>query len=405
MKKSLKKVIGINALICVLTIPAVAAADWSINTVNTPQLTENITDYSLHVNDSNRIAGYVSNLFVNSRDEIEGELKSFITGSNGAGITEITTSIPGVRDSVRAINNLGKVAGDSNGRLFTSAIDGQVNILNIPLLNNRFVSPGDINNSGQLVGRAIIDSNFSAFTTGPNGVGVINLNQSDWRYSNATTINDSGQVAGWFQSSTAIGDYLVMGHAFITGPNAVGITDIGTLYGRNYSQALDINESGQAIGIYFNKVDSSGPSNNAFITGPNGSDMTALGTLGGRFAKPTSINDAGQVVGWAQTADGHTHGFIYTNGGMIDLNLLDAVVSAGWTDIFPTDINNNGLIVGSGLLHGQRAPFMLHFTNDTQFTPNPIFLPVPEPSIYMMLLAGLGLLGFVSKRHVNKKFI
>jgi len=46
---------------------------------------------------------------------------------------------------------------------------------------------------------------------------------------------------------------------------------------------------------------------------------------------------------------------------------------------------------------------LLSYTPDTVFTPNPIFIPpppppIPEPETYFMLLAGLGLLGFVAQR-------
>ena len=46
----------------------------------------------------------------------------------------------------------------------------------------------------------------------------------------AIAINDAGQVAGMFHTAERL--Y----HAFITGPNGVGVTDLGTL-GGNFSQA------------------------------------------------------------------------------------------------------------------------------------------------------------------------
>ena len=123
--------------------------------------------------------------------------------------------------------------------------------------------------------------------------------------------------------------------------------------------------------------------------------MTDLGTLGGRDSFALGINDSGEAVGIAQTATGEWHSFLYSHGGITDLS----VVAAGWTDLVTFSINNNGQMVGSGFHNGNTEAFLLSYTPDTVFTPQPIFIPaVPEPETYLMLLAGLGLIGFLARR-------
>ncbi|NBQ70249.1 MAG: hypothetical protein EBU46_16010, partial [Nitrosomonadaceae bacterium] len=134
----------------------------------------------------------------------------------------------------------------------------------------------DINDSGQVVGWSDTASgDASAFITGPNGIGIINLGSlgGDIRdHSGAYGINDSGQVVGDSRSADRSGI-----HAFIAGPNGVGMTDLGTL-GGNFSHAYDINDSGQVVGK--SSITGFGHPFHAFITGPNGVGMTDLGTLG-----------------------------------------------------------------------------------------------------------------------------
>ena len=88
----------------------------------------------------------------------------------------------------------------------------------------------------------------------------------------ASGINDAGQVVG--QSTTTTGCI----HAFITGADGVGMTDLGTL-GGDYSEAYGINDAGQVVG----QSDTDNGPLHAFITGPNGAGMTDLGTLGGEL--------------------------------------------------------------------------------------------------------------------------
>jgi probable HAF family extracellular repeat protein len=170
----------------------------------------------------------------------------------------------------------------------------------------------------------------------------------------AHDINDAGQVVG-----------RGVKHAFITGPNGAGMTDLGTL-GGDYSVAYGINDAGQVVG------DSSTAAGytHAFITGPNGVGMTDLGTLGGGYSIATDINNAGQVVGWSTMAAGDEHAFITgPNGtGMMDLNSL-TWLPPGYVITGAISINNAGQVV--------------------------VMANIPKPQAYMLIFAGFGLVGFL----------
>lgn len=135
--------------------------------------------------------------------------------------------------------------------------------------------------------------------------------------------------------------------------------------------------------------------------------MTDLGTLGGKssqagngeFLNEGGINDFGEAVGVAETANRGLHSFIFSHGGITDLSLLAPVVAVGWTDIVVNSINNNGQMVGGGSHNGIITVFLLSYTPDTVFDPKPIYIPpVPESDAYMMLLSGLGLIGYLARR-------
>src|SRR5512147_2550952 len=86
------------------------------------------------------------------------------------------------------------------------------------------------------------------------------------------------------------------------------IIDLGT-FGGTESVASGINALGQVVGY----ARASDGRNHAFITGPNGIGMTDLGTFGGSASSATAINASGQVVGAYEVGyipDSHSFGFV-----------------------------------------------------------------------------------------------
>jgi probable HAF family extracellular repeat protein len=81
--------------------------------------------------------------------------------------------------------------------------------------------------------------------------------------------------------------------------------------------------------------------------------LTDLGTLGGQQSAAMGINREGLVVGYSATANGSTHGFLYTGGTLIDLGTLGGPTSVAYR------ISDTNPIVGrSETSLGIQRPFV-----------------------------------------------
>ncbi|MBL7661207.1 hypothetical protein JNK13_00500 [bacterium] len=124
------------------------------------------------------------------------------------------------------------------------------------------------------------------------------------------------------------------------------VVDLGSLDFQN-SRANDINATGQVVGILWNGSNEGAEeqSGKGFLYSEG--KLVKLPTLGGSYSEARAINDKGEIVGVSTVDTERTHAFLFTGGKMIDLNTL--VQGQGIELIEARDINNRGIIVGSGL--------------------------------------------------------
>jgi probable HAF family extracellular repeat protein len=126
------------------------------------------------------------------------------------------------------------------------------------------------------------------------------------------------------------------------------VVDLGTLPGGTSSTAYAMNRSRQVVGVS-GTISATGQLENHAFLWANG-EMRDLGNFGpipapGRVhGTATGINDAGQVVGWANRPDGESHAFLWANGRMQDLGTLGGEQSGA------TAINAAAQVVGYSTL-------------------------------------------------------
>jgi probable HAF family extracellular repeat protein len=246
-----------------------------------------------------------------------------------------------------------------------------------------------VNSAGQAVGQ--LDDppgnrDTAAFRTGPRGQGFVDMNEEDGlRDSRALGINERGQVSGDavfhglrlpFLTDAAgrhprplgievcgRGIWCIGGpvndrgqvvfqaggkrffHTFLTGPDGIGLVDIGTL-GGTHVDGLDVNSRGEVVGW----ADLGGGKGlHAFMTGPDGVGMVDLGVDGSPESSAQGINDDGNVVGYfTVSADHDTHAFVTTDRGARLVDLNDVTTGVAGHLAFALSISSTGVIVAWG---------------------------------------------------------
>ncbi|MBD2534137.1 hypothetical protein H6G97_33230 [Nostoc flagelliforme FACHB-838] len=369
--KSCITAVTLTAISLTASKSALAVSLYSVTDLGA--LTGDPFSYAEDINDSGEV-------IINS----SGDSFSSFLYSNGS--LKKISPLPGANSiAVEDINNLGQVVGnsgsDNHAFIYSGGTTQSIGLNAIPYA---------INDSGEVVGGTGGGGIFPelAFPYGAaflysNGTTTIINNNLEENYI-AYGINNLGQVVGIFGSPS---------RAFLY-DNGI-ITNIGTLPGDNYSSALDINDSGQVIGI-------SGLSEGENISTFLYSSSTGLQDIG--RLSPTDvfigqgINNLGQVVGFSTTDGG---ALLYSDNTLYSLNDLIAPGSdAGLTLTLASAINNNGQIVGYGAVSGEFHAFLLTPVSSVSVAEPTSGVPILSFGVAVTLFAALK-----RKRHFNSAAI
>ena len=249
-----------------------------------------------------------------------------------------------VNSDPSGINNAGEIVGTYNnpntgltvGYLYSA---GMLTNLIDPSSGSDFplTAAAAINDLGQIVGRyndgsgshGFLDSDGSYTSLDdPLGIGS----------TVATGINNLQQIVGNYSISSGSGrgsyGFLYSGGTYTTidAPSDTGIPALGIAA---TASIAGINDLSQIVGSYIDDNVEQG-----FLYS-GGSYTTLSDPSGDNRTVVTGINDAGQVVGWYDGADGLVHGFIYSGGSYTTID--DPAATAG---TIVTGINNEGEIIG-----------------------------------------------------------
>lgn len=269
-----------------------------------------------------------------------------------------------------------------------------------------------INASGQVVGSSGTSSGRTHAVrwtnTTPTDLGAVSGTNSQ-----GNCINDSGQVAGYFNGTGAN----AAPAALWTGTTGAPLNNP---VGGNYANAYGINASGQVTGYGYNI---SANFTHAVVTGTTQTDLGTLYSNGGPFDDRSSvgygINDVGQVAGWAHNAQRQQRAVRWTGATPTDLgfgigygiNASGQVVGSGgvghaviWTGLTPIDlgtlggggsvgygINDYGDVIGMSYIAGNTAQDAFLYTDGTMYDLNSLLLPDSGVSNLVISKGGNGI--------------
>jgi probable HAF family extracellular repeat protein len=222
-----------------------------------------------------------------------------------------------------------------------------------------------VNDLGQVTGTAVFYPNASEnFAEAFLYAGGVSTGVAFSRSSVGNALNNKGQVVGQQDVEPPLPQRPPQ-QAFLFSYSNKSLVDIDNVPGRQ-SNATSINDAGQVTGSLstgtcpppFSVFPACLGNTHAFVY--TGSGLVDIGTLGGTFSAGTSINNRGDVIGTSTLANGDGHLFLYTQGHMQDLGTVAGQSPEGGI------INDHGDIlafsVGGSYLYRRHSFFKLPIT-------------------------------------------
>lgn len=365
----------LTTLASVLMVGGASATSYTVTTV--PSLSGTIAMVPTGINSSGTVVGYGYTP--------EGLWKAFIGDAASA---SFIPTLGGQYSKALGINDSGQVVGFSQtatpGEYRPFLYQAGSSPVNLGTLGGRSSVGYAINNAGMVAGYSgtvpPFDGPYGAYTvvagSPPVKVDLTAIGSAGSAV--AYGINNAGAVTGQV-NLTEDGSQVAAYVADSSGAMAI------PGFGGNRAAGWDINDNGVVVGeaaLVSGKV-------HAFVF--DGTTTKDLG-LAGNPGLPTSplhgapqqatayaLNNAGVIVGNIYY-EGESHGFVYEDGHMVNLNTALVGVALGdWVITDATAIGETGLIAAYGYRPGQFVGTALILTPAA----------VPEPASAFMLMAGL----------------